>query len=448
MLPLQNFLGYIGQNSLFNPDQRILLAVSGGKDSVLMAHLFKLAGFKFGIAHCNFGLRGEESQRDERFVSSLATQLEVPLYVTHFATKTYAAEHRVSTQMAARDLRYHWFEELRQQEAYDYIAVAHHQDDAIETVLLNLVRGTGIAGLHGISSKRDRLIRPLLFLSRADIDEAIQQHNYDFVEDSSNSSTAYARNKLRLGVIPLLKEINPNLEQTFEHNILRFAETEMVLQQHVIQLRKEIFEEKKDGMYLSLNKIKALNPKRLLLFELLKPYGFTETVVEDILNSLSKQSGTSFYSTGHRLTLNRGKLLLTAIEKEGTGLNGIIHPDDKEVIFGNQVFDISYSEQIVFENNPRKAFIDADKLIFPVVIRTWQEGDRFMPIGMRNYKKLSNFFIDEKIPLPQKDSIPILINGNGEVVWVAGLRQDNRYKVTATTKKSRYIRTEIKLNGQ
>lgn len=400
-----------------------------------MAHLFKEGGFKFGIAHCNFGLRGEESQRDERFVSALASQLEVPLYVTHFATKAYAAEHKISTQMAARDLRYRWFEELRIQENYSYIAVAHHQDDAIETVLLNLVRGTGIAGLHGILPKRDNLIRPLLFLSRAGIDGVIQEKGYDFVEDSSNASTAYARNKLRLGVIPLLKEINPNLEQTFEHNILRFAETELVLQQTVAGLRTTLLEERKEGVYLSLDKIKALNPKRLLLFELLKVYNFTETVVEELLGSLNKQSGTSFYSAGHRITLNRDELIVTTITAEEVYTNKIIHPSDIAIAFGNQVIEISYTEQLAFENNPQKAFVDADRLIFPIVVRTWQEGDRFMPIGMRNYKKLSDFFIDQKIPLPQKDSIPILVNGNGDVVWVAGLRQDNRYKVTATTKK-------------
>lgn len=400
-----------------------------------MAHLFKEGGFKFGIAHCNFGLRGEESQRDERFVSALASQLEVPLYVTHFATKAYAAEHKISTQMAARDLRYRWFEELRIQENYSYIAVAHHQDDAIETVLLNLVRGTGIAGLHGILPKRDNLIRPLLFLSRAGIDGVIQENGYDFVEDSSNASTAYARNKLRLGVIPLLKEINPNLEQTFEHNILRFTETELVLQQTVAGLRTTLLEERKEGVYLSLDKIKALNPKRLLLFELLKVYNFTETVVEELLGSLNKQSGTSFYSASHRITLNRDELIVTTITAGEVYTNKIIHPSDIAIAFGNQVIEISYTEQLAFENNPQKAFVDADRLIFPIVVRTWQEGDRFMPIGMRNYKKLSDFFIDQKIPLPQKDSIPILVNGNGDVVWVAGLRQDNRYKVTATTKK-------------
>jgi len=435
MLPLQSFRDYIYQHSLFSPGQRVLLAVSGGKDSVLMAHLFKEAGFKFGIAHCNFGLRAEESQRDEHFVSSLATRLEVPLYVTHFATKAYAALHKVSTQMAARDLRYHWFEELRQRENYDCIAVAHHQDDAIETILLNLIRGTGIAGLHGIQPKREYLIRPLLFLSRTGIDELIQANAYDFVEDSSNSSTAYARNKLRLGVIPLLKEINPNLEQTFENNILRFAETEMVLQQKVAELRGDICEERKDGIYLSLEKIRLLSPKRLLLFELLKTYNFTETVVEDLLTSLTKQSGTSFYSATHRLTVDREHLILTSIADAEVHANQMIHSLDTAVSFGNRTIEITYSDLIAFENNPQKAFADADKLIFPVIIRTWQEGDRFMPIGMKNYKKLSDFFIDQKIPLPQKDSIPILINGNGDVVWVAGLRQDNRYKVTATTKK-------------
>lgn len=435
MLPLQNFTGYIRQNALFTSENRVLLAVSGGKDSVLMAHFFKQAGYKFGIAHCNFGLRAAESQRDEHFVRMLAAMLQVPFYVTHFETKAYAAEHKISTQMAARDLRYHWFEKIRTAEKYDCIAVAHHQDDAIETVLLNLIRGTGIAGLHGILPKRDYVVRPLLFLSRTDIDELLEQEHIESVEDSSNLSTAYARNKLRLDVIPHLKEINPGLEHTFEQNIQRFTETELVLQQFTAAKRLELFEERKDGIYIALEKVKALYPQRLLLFELLKIYGFTETVTDEVLSSLEKQSGTSFYSSTHRLTIDREELIITLITDEAAKLNYNIHPADSRILMDGQEIQISYSDTIGYKNDLNMAFVDAAQLIFPLLIRTWQEGDRFMPMGMKNYKKLSDFFIDQKIPLPQKQTVPILINGNGEVIWVAGLRQDNRYKVTATTKK-------------
>jgi tRNA(Ile)-lysidine synthase len=434
MLPLQSFTDYVRQNALFGPDHRILLAVSGGRDSVLMVHFFKQAGFSFGIAHCNFGLRGGESQRDEHFVRTLAAIMGAPLYVTHFETKAYAAEHKISTQMAARNLRYRWFEELRETEGFDRIAVAHHQDDAIETVLLNLVRGTGIAGLHGILPKRDYLVRPLLFLSRKDIDELIVTNPIEFVEDSSNLSTGYARNKLRLDVVPRLKEINPSLEQTFEQNIQRFADTEIVLQQRVAQLRMEICRERQNRVYLSLEKVSALHPKRLLLFEILKRYGFTEAVTEELLASLAKQSGTSFYSSTHRITIDRTELIISSLAEE-IQRHQMIHPADRKVQLGRQWIEISYMEEAAFEKGPHKAFIDRDKLIFPLMIRSWQNGDRFMPLGMKNYKKLSDFFTDQKVPLPEKENIPILINGNGDIVWVAGLRQDNRYKVTSTTKK-------------
>lgn len=435
MLPLQSFSSYIRQHSLFSEDHQILLAVSGGKDSVLMAHLFNAAGITFGIAHCNFGLRGSESQRDEDFVRKLAAAMDKPFHLTHFETRNYAAAQHISTQMAARELRYHWFEELRLAHGYDRIAVAHHQDDAVETVLLNLVRGTGIAGLHGILPSRGFLIRPLLFLSRKSIDELITINKIEFVEDSSNQSNTYARNKIRLDVIPRLREINPNLEHTFEQNIQRFTETEIVLQQAVARARADVFEEGFYGVSLSLAKVQLLHPIRLLLFELLKPYGFTETVVDELLESLHKQSGTSFYSSTHRITINRDMLMITAVSAARSPAYPMVHRGDASVLLEASVMEMHYTDVISFENNLLKAFVDESRLIFPLVIRHWQDGDRFMPLGMKKYKKLSDFFIDQKVPLPQKERIPIVVNGNGEIVWIAGLRQDNRYKVTATTKK-------------
>jgi len=435
MFPLQKFQDYIVQNSLLSGNEKVLLTVSGGKDSVLMAHLFKLSGCDFGIAHCNFNLRGQESQRDEAFVRMLALQLEVPFYVVHFETKAYAEEHKISTQMAARELRYTWFEKLRVQEDYQLIAVAHHQNDAVETVLLNLTRGTGIAGLHGILPRRGFLIRPMLCLSSEEIEEAIVLNHLSYVEDSSNASDKYARNKIRQKVIPQLKAINPNLEETFEDNIRRFAETEMVLQQRVLQVQKEICKTEGATVLVDLESIGNLVPQRLLFFEILKTYHFTEKVTDDILQSLDHQSGRSFYSISHRATLDRGKLMITehtgAMVQEAV----LIHPHDQKAVMANQVIEITYTDNINFEKEKFKAFADAGKLIYPLILRKWEYGDRFMPLGMKTLKKISDFFIDEKVPLPLKDQVPVLVNGNGELIWIAGMRQDNRYKLTTATKK-------------
>lgn len=434
MLPLQNFNAFIHSHSLFTADDKVLLAVSGGKDSVLMAHLFKLSGFNFGIAHCNFNLRADESQRDEVFVRMLAASLEVPFHVTHFETKKFAEEHKVSTQMAARTLRYEWFEEIRETGQYAVTALAQHQDDAIETVLLNLTRGTGIAGLHGILPKRDKLIRPLLFLSAAEIGSLVVEHAIDFVEDSSNLSTYYARNKIRQNVIPQLKELNPGLEETFQNNIRRFAETELVLQTAVSSLKAQLLKPKADAFYLAISALKELNPQHLLLFEILRSFNFTESVVAELLSGLDKQSGTAFYSTTHQIMIDRGNLVISPVHKLR-----LEHPpvwvqnhDQLVSIWGKQLL-ISYTSELKFERNKNKAYVDTDKLIFPLVMRSRKQGDLFNPIGMNGYKKLSDFFVDEKVPLNEKDGVPILVNGNGEIIWVVGWRQDNRYKLTDAT---------------
>lgn len=435
MLPQQDFKDYIIQNALFTDQHKILLTVSGGKDSVLMAHLFKLSGYDFGIAHCNFNLRADESQRDESFVRMLASTLEAPFHVAHFQTKEYAAGHNISIQMAARQLRYKWFEQIRTEHGYDLIAVAQHQDDAIETVLLNLTRGTGIAGLHGIFPKREKLIRPMLFLSHDKIDELVSKHHIDFVEDSSNQSTNYARNKIRHKVIPHLKEINPNFERTFEQNIQRFSETEQVLQKVITNLKQEIFVEKDDAIHLSIKKIASLEPYQLLCFELLRPFGFSEHTVADLKAALTKQSGTSFYSNTHRIVIDREDLIISRIAAQELPLVFIHDADQLVPLLYNQIV-ISFVEGAYFETSATKAFVDADKLIYPLVVRYRQDGDKFMPMGMTTFKKLSNFLIDEKVPLSEKDKIPLLLNGNGEIIWVAGWRQDNRYKVSSATKKT------------
>ncbi|MES2416793.1 MAG: tRNA lysidine(34) synthetase TilS [Bacteroidota bacterium] len=435
MLPLADFTTFIEKNRLFTKKDKILLAVSGGKDSVLMVQLFKLSGYQFSIAHCNFNLRNDESQRDETFVRLLAKSLEVPFYVAHFDTVAYSKTHQVSIQMAARELRYQWFETIRQHSNYNFIALAHHQSDSIETLLLNLTRGTGISGMHGILPQRDKLVRPLLFLSRSQIDKLVEINAINYVEDSSNLSSKYARNKIRLNVIPQLQEINPNLAETFAQNIARFAETEEVLQNAVAQVRADICREENESFYFNRSKINALKPQKLLLFELLKPYHFTAAVTDEILESLTKQSGTSFYSRTHRATINREELIISVITKPHEPRNYVMHQRDENILIGNWKLSILYTDSNFVEANSNKAFIAAEKLIFPLSVRFKQDGDKFMPLGMVHYKKLSDFLIDSKVPLPQKEKIPLLLNGNGEIIWVIGLRQDNRYKVKATTKK-------------
>jgi len=433
MLPLQQFTDYISQHQLFEKSDHVLLAVSGGKDSVLMVQLFKQAGFSFSIAHCNFNLRANEAQLDETFVKLLADEMDVPFHVAHFDTKGFAEKHKVSTQMAARQLRYDWFEELRQQEDYRYVAVAHHQSDVIETVLLNLVRGTGISGMHGISPKRGHVVRPLLFLSRQQIDEIFEGSGFPFVEDSSNRSSKYARNKIRLNVIPHLREINPNLEETFAANIHRFAETEALLQRVVAETRERLFKEHAGSISVNISDVKHLQPQKLLFFELLKPLHFTSSVVDEVLSSLDKQSGTSFYSETHRLTIDRSQLMISRLADDDHAL--LYFHGEGCLKVGGELISLTISEAVNFQAAKKNAYVDANLLVFPLVIRYRQPGDRFIPLGMNSLKKLSNFFIDEKVPLPQKDKIPLLINGNGQLIWVVGMRQDERYKVSATTKK-------------
>ncbi|MFC3562021.1 tRNA lysidine(34) synthetase TilS [Pedobacter jamesrossensis] len=443
MLPLKQFQDFIEQEDLFKKGNRILLAVSGGKDSVLMLHLFKAIGIDVGVAHCNFNLRADEAQRDENFVKMLAHSLSLPFYVTHFDTKKYAAEHKISTQMAARDLRYNWFETISIKEGYDFIALAQHRNDAVETVLINLVRGTGISGLHGILPKRNKLIRPLLFLNRDEINQIIDDNHINFVEDSSNASTNYLRNKLRLDVIPHLKQMNPNLEQTFAQNIARFADIEAFLSLHIEELKANLIVEKPDGAYIAIDDIKCLKPQKLLLYELLKPFGFIEQVVEEIIAGLDKQSGVKFLSQNCQAIIDRNNLIVSKI-KPNDNRHILIHSNENSFEFNGNLFEFSFSDNLRFDNNKHKIFTDANLLLFPLIVRNWQNGDKFIPFGMRGFKKISDFFIDEKVPLHLKSSIPILVNGNGDIIWIAGMRQDNRYKLSKSTKKVAIFELKIK----
>jgi tRNA(Ile)-lysidine synthase len=435
MLPVQRFTHFIQQNQLFGPDSRLLAAVSGGMDSVLMVYLLKAAGYSFGIAHCNFQLRGAEAYADQQFCQQLADELQLPFYTINFDTEAYAQQHHVSIQMAARDLRYQWFEQIRQQHQYHFIALAHHQNDTIETILLNLTRGTGIAGLHGILPKNGLLVRPMLAFTRQEVDEAVAQNQLRYVEDSSNASTKYARNKLRHEVIPQLRELNPNLENTFRRNLHHFRELELLLNTQLEALKKALFSYEGNEIHIAINGVKQLSPQHLLLHGLLKPYGFNETTIDDLIGSLSKHSGRQFESLEYTLLLDRYKLILSP--KEAGLPNSVqIYPEDIELSFGTYMLQVKVEQaNDAIARNAMLASVDADLLTYPLTLRTWQQGDYFVPLGMQGTKKLSDFFINQKIPVTHKTHIPLLINGNGDIIWVGGYRPDNRYKVTPQTKK-------------
>ncbi len=437
MEALSRLESFIKQHALFHEGESVLLAVSGGRDSVLMAYLFKAAGYSFGIAHCNFNLRADESELDERFTEGLAEGLAVPFYTCCFETSEYASENHISIQMAARDLRYNWLEKIRNEFNYQYTAVAHHQNDVIETMLLNLTRGTGISGLHGILPKKGKLIRPLLFLNRDEIDELVQKNDYKYREDSSNLSVKYTRNKLRLEVIPVLKELNPALEQTFEANRRRFAELEILLDLQVQEIKERLFKKlTKDEFEISIAELKKLNPLNTLLYGLFNPYGFTESVLNDLSHSWDGNPGKIFHSLRHQLLIDRRCIILSPIKEpsyEETLLDSLsaIYTWNEQK-YGSKTVPIG---QFALRMDENIAQLDFDLLSFPLKLRSWKNGDYFLPLGLNQKKKLSDLFVDRKISLNHKKDIGILENNNGDILWVAGLRIDERYKISPNTKK-------------
>lgn len=437
---LNKFKKFIKENSLFNKDDKILLAVSGGIDSVVMTDLFAKANYKFAIAHCNFKLRGKESDEDQIFVQNLSKKYGVEFYTIEFNTLEYARANKLSIQMAARELRYAWLEKIRNDNNYQYIAVAHNADDSIETFFINLTRGTGIKGLTGISNKNGNIIRPLLFATRKEIIEYCKANSLIFREDSSNKETKYLRNKIRHLIIPKFEAINKN----FKKNLLKTIE---YLNDSMTFLHG-IINDLENKYVLKENKIVKINYKELLkheapkylLFSFLYKYGFKNNIIKQIFSVLNDIPGKTFISKEYKVIKDRDYLIIELIEnKEDIEYQIDINSKyiEKPIQMLIEIVEWNNKCEIVKDNNI--GYFDYDKIKNPLILRKWKYGDKFMPLGMKNFKKLSDFFIDNKFSLGDKQKTWLLIS-NGNIIWVIGHRIDERYKITENTKKALIIK--------
>ncbi len=430
---LATFQSFIQAHNLCSQQEDIMLALSGGIDSVVMTDLFYKAGYNCSILHCNFNLRGEESDGDEAFVRSVSASYDMPVFVKNFQTEDYATKEGISIQMAARKLRYDWFDETSRIHGIDLIATAHNMNDSIETVLINLSRGTGIKGLVGIPIRNGKFIRPLLNIPRKEIVEYAKEKNLKFREDSSNASKKYHRNKIRHDVIPVLEEVNPSFINTMYENIARISEAYEIFQDTIETKRKILFVKKSTHYQVSVAELKQLSPLSTWLFELFSVYNFSRDQCKNIELILDSDSGKQFISTSHMLYKDRDNLLLMEVEEESFerfyidshgSRASLPFPMDIDLVNIQNIGDFPDSQQI--------AFLDFDKLNFPLTVRKWQHGDYFFPLGMEQMKKVSDFFIDEKIPVPIKKQTWILASGKN-IVWIMGFRIDDRYKITDQT---------------
>lgn len=436
MEPFVRFKEYIIDHQLIKDEEKVLLAVSGGRDSMLMSWLFAQTSYNVSIAHCNFNLRGQESDMDEQLVSDFCEHNNIKLHVKRFDTIEYANEHKISIQMAARELRYDWFQKLARDEGYDLIAVAQHHNDQIETIFVNLLRGTGIRGMHGIIPKRGNIIRPLLFLTADEVSEYLHKFDIPFRDDKSNFSTDYIRNKIRLQLIPVIREIKPDFEEVMAKNINWFQEEEEIYERLLQRERDRYFIEKGSYIYVHKDILDAFQSNLAFLYQLFRPYRFSKNVLQDLLDNKHSQTGLVFNSPTHSLLLNRSDLVIREIKGREEGGLEVFVTEGAEYICSQHHF-IRFatvdSLQVLFDQNT--ACVDVDKLQFPLKVRKWMQGDYFYPLGMTGRKKVSDFLVDNKVNLFDKEKVEVLLNGNGDIMWIIGMRLDNRYKVDEKTKK-------------
>ncbi len=455
---LQRFQQYISANHLFSSKDTLLLAVSGGIDSVVLCELCSQAGYSFIIAHCNFKLRGAESERDAAFVQQLAQSYNVPLQIKEFDTEAYAEQNRLSIQEAARELRYNWFAELIRQsapanasadkpEAHKFerpashsllatsLLTAHHLDDNIETMLMHFFRGTGIHGLRGMLPKHGQIVRPLLFARKQELKQFATENYLTWVEDSSNALDKYSRNYFRHQLIPLVQKIYPEAENNLAANLRRFADMEQLYDQAIEQHKKKLLEHKGQEVHIPVLKLKKAEPLYSVVYEIIKAFGFSPAQTEEVIRLLDSESGRYVQSATHRIIKNRRWLIIAPAQSE-QAQTLVIDEDENKVVFenGELVFEQPTGKNVQLVTDAAIALIDKDTLQFPLLLRKWKKGDYFYPLGLRKKKKLARFFIDQKLSLTDKEKVWVL-ESNKKILWVVGLRIDDRFKLTEATKQ-------------
>ena len=439
---LQRFKDYIRLNNLFSPKDKLLLAVSGGIDSVVLCELCKQSGFDFTIAHCNFQLRGEESERDEKFVNQLAVKYGVEVLVKRFDTETYAREKKVSIQVAARELRYNLFSELLTHNSrlttHNYLLTAHHLGDNIETMLMNFFKGTGIAGLRGMLQKQGKIVRPLLFAKKEDLLVFAKEHNLSWVEDSSNESDKYSRNYFRHQVIPLIQKIYPEAENNLADNLDRFRDIEVLYQQAIDLHKKKLIEQKGNEFHIPVLKLKKSTPLHSIIYEIVKDFGFHSSRVNEIIDLLDSDTGKYITSSSHRIIKNRNWLIIAPVVSTGAEMV-LIEEGVKKIQFAMGSLQLEHfsgrecqlPSRLVSGANSI-AVLDSGEIKFPLILRKWKTGDYFYPLGMKKKKKLARFFIDQKLSKTDKEKVWVL-EMNKKIVWVINHRIDDRFKVIDKT---------------
>ncbi len=429
---LDKFFKHIQDNLNFLQEKKLLVTVSGGVDSMVLVYLLYKLDMDMALAHCNFSLRMGNSDKDELFVKRLAKQLKISVFVKKFPTREFADKNKISIQMAARDLRYHWFETLRKENNFDYILTAHHLDDQIETFLLNLSRGTGIEGLIGMALKNGNIIRPLLNFSKDEIKQFAKENGIYWREDESNKDEKYIRNKLRHRILPILKEINPNFLESFQNTLTYLNYTSDIAITFINKVKGDIFEQEGDITKINISKLKRLYPLKMYIYQLFAPYGFTQ--IEDIYKSLERDPSKQFYSVSHRLVRDRTHLLLTKKDIHTNTREVLIQKNTKYINFPFKL-ELSIEKNIQVNDDRSIAILDFDKLLFPLTLRKWRAQDEFIPLGLKGKKRLGKFLRDEKLSVLEKENIWLICSEN-DVVWVVNHRIDDRFKITDSTENS------------
>ncbi len=414
-----------------------LLAVSGGVDSMVLAHLFAKANLTFSVVHCNFQLRGEASDLDEALVREFCQSRQIPFYSRSFNTGQYARRHHLSTQMAARNLRYEYFRQLQSEKNFDYIVTAHHADDQAETILSNLIRGTGISGLRGMKIISHSIFRPLLSMTKNAIISYAEKNNIRWREDQSNASTKYKRNAIRHLLLPEIKKLNPSFVDNISVFTEKLSDTEIIYRNGISFYRNEFVNDTEKGIIIDKQFIR-LQAAKQFLYEWIKPFGFNFHQAQEMMQSIN-HTGSLFFSEKYIANIDRTHIIITRNE-ETVALQTF---DSIEDLNHSSFFDVQIIENtgnVTIPNASHTAFLDFDSILFPLTLRPWQPGDRFMPLGMKNYKKLSDFFIDRKVSRTEKKQIRVLLNADGKIIWVCGFRIDERFKISDKTKKILFLK--------